>query len=205
MANGKGLIKFKFNFPKTKEELFKSVAAAKEWFRERLRRLVRGQSDPDTEHQEAIRSYNDMTSHVKNPLGRLSYFIYKAEYDKHLPYWDRTPLTIMYNEDKLHMYGMNLHYVHPKIRALILESLLEKLMDANKPEAYLDISYSIMQSLVTIKYIKPCLKTYLKKNMQSKPIILRPETWQKAIMLPTATWERGSDRKVWTSSAKMYR
>lgn len=203
MANGKGLIKFKF--PKTKTEIFQTIAQAKEWFKERLRRLIKGQRDPETEHQEAIRSYSDMTSYVTNPFGRLSYFIYKAEYDKQLPYWDRTPLTIIYNEDELHMYGINLHYVHPKVRALILESLLEKLMNANKPEAYLDVSYSIMKSLITLKYIKPCLKTYLKKNMQSKPIILRPETWQKAIMLPTATWERGTDRKVWTASARMYR
>lgn len=205
MANGKGLIKFKFNFPKSKDELFKSVSAAKDWFRERLRRLVKGQYDPETEHEEAVRSYAQMRSRVKNPIGRLSYFIYKAEYDEQLPYWDKTPLTIMYNEDRLHMYGMNLHYVHPKIRALILETLINKLIDANREEAYLDISYSTIQSLITMKYMKPCLKTYLKKNMLFMPVVLKPESWQKAIMLPTATWQRATDRKVWTSSAKTYR
>ena len=194
MANGKGFIKFKF--PKTREEIFQSIEKAKEWFKERLRRLVTGRRDPETEHDE-LTSYSKMRSEITVPFGRLSYFIYTAEYDKQLPYWDKTPLTIMYNEDKLHMYGMNLHYVHPKIRALILESLLDKLMLANKPDAYLDISYSVLQSLVTLKYMKPCLKTYLKKNMNSAPIILKPETWQKAIMLPTATWQRASDRKVW--------
>lgn len=204
MANGKGLIKFKFNFPKTKEELFKSVTAAKEWFKERLRRLVKGQSDPETEGSK-LASYDRMKGEAQDPFGRLSYFIYEAKFDEKLPYWDKTPLTIMYNEDNKHMYGMNLHYVHPKIRALILESLLEKLQKANKPEAYFDISYAILKNLSTLKYIKPCLKTYLKSQMSTAPVVLKPESWQNAIMLPTATWQRSSDKKVWNDSARMYR
>ena len=202
MANGKGFIKF--SFPKTRDAIFQSVAKAKEWFKERLRRLVRGINDPETENMNSS-SYRGMKSEVKDPFGRLSYFIYTAEFDKQLPYWDKTPLTIMYNEDKDHMYGLNFHYVHPKIRALILESLLDKLVKANKPDAYFDISYALIKALSTSKYIKPCLKTYLKSNMNTMPIVLKPEAWQNAIMLPTATWQKSSDRKVWNDSAKMYR
>lgn len=187
--------------PKTRQQASQAFAQAKNWFRNKLKNAIYGKDDNELELQN---NYIGMQSRIVDPFGRLSFFIYQAEYDEKLPYWDAAPLTLMYNEDDEHMYGLNFHYVHPMIRVKILSTLIDYMVNANNERAYLAITYSAMKNLSTHRYIKPCIKTYLKSNFRTPPVVIKPEYWHQAIMLPTAQWKRASNNKVWRDSSQQF-
>ena len=187
--------------PKNRDELFQTAKNAKNWFRNKLKNLIYGKDDNEIEGGDR---YSGMRSRISDPFGRLSFFIYKAEYDKKLPYWDAAPLTLLYDEDAEHIYGLNFHYVHPMIRAKILSSLIDYMMNANTERAYLNVSLNRLRGLSTSRYIKPCLKTYLKSNFKTAPVVIKPEFWHNAIMLPTAEWQRSSNNRVWRDSSQQF-
>lgn len=194
----------KIKMPDSIQKAMQGMRDARAWFKQKLSNILQKKKDDEVEGYGLEISYKGMRSDIVDPFGRMSYFIYQAEYDEKLPYWDQTPLSILYNEDAEHFYGMNLHYVHPMIRVSILRSLVDHMMNANTEKAYLQISYNIIKRLSTNKYIKPCIKTYLKKNFRTPPVIIKPEYWHKAVMLPTATWVRASNNKVWRQSSQMF-
>ena len=201
-ALGKALARIKI--PDSIQSAMQGMKDAKAWFKQKLSNILQGKKDDEVEDYGLETSYRGMKSNVKDPFGRMSYFIYQAEHDKKLPYWDMTPLSILYDEDAEHFYGLNLHYVHPMIRASILRSLVNHMMNANSEKAFLRISYNIIKTLSTNKYIKPCIKTYLKSNFRTPPVVIKPDYWHKAIMLPTANWVRASNSRVWTKSSQMF-
>lgn len=176
------------------------IQNAKDWFIARIRKAIRGEPDDEIDTGRGIGAYGSMKSDIQDPFGRLSFFIYKAKYGETLPYWDADPLTLLYNEDAEHLYGINLHYVPPRIRAKILESLMSYLKSARTPKAYFDVSYSLLKGLSTASMIKPCVKTYLKSNLKTVPRVIKPESWHKAILLPTANWQKATSSRVWKDS-----
>lgn len=177
------------------------VRAAKDWFVTRLRRAIHGDPDDDIDKPaQRGTAYAGMKSGIVDPFGRLSFFVYQAEYDAKLPYWDAAPLTLLYAEDMTHLYGINLHYVPPRIRAKILESLKDRLRDAKDQRAYFDVSYSLLRGLSTVSMIRPCVKTYLKSHLKITPQVLKPDAWHKAILLPTARWQKATSSRVWRDS-----
>ena len=191
----------KIAIPKDRQQAAQMFNRAKEWFKTRLRNLIHGKEDDEV---EVLHSYAGMKSKIADPFGRLSFFIYNAENDKKLPYWDAAPLTLLYGEDNDHIYGLNFHYVHPTIRAKILSSFIDSMLYANSERAYIAVTSSTMKALSNSRYIKPCLKTYLKSNFVTAPVVIKPEFWHNAIMLPTAQWTRASNSKVWKDSASKF-
>lgn len=189
------------SIPKTKQQTIQAYTNAKNWFRNKLQNVIYGKDDNEIEENT---NYIGMQSRIVDPFGRLSFFIYQAENDEKLPYWDAAPLTLFYGEDDAHMYGMNFHYVHPMIRAKILSGLLDYMVNANNERAYIAVTYKMMKSLSTHRYIKPCIKTYLKTNFRTPPVVIKPEFWHNAIMLPTAQWKRASNNQVWRNSSQKF-
>lgn len=189
------------SIPKTKHQAIQAYTNAKNWFRNKLRNTIYGKEDSEIETNT---NYIGMQSRIIDPFGRLSFFIYQAENDEKLPYWDAAPLTLLYGEDDNHMYGLNFHYVHPMIRVKILSSLIDYMVNANNEKAYLAVTYRTMKALTAHRYIKPCVKTYLKTNFKTPPVVIKPEHWHNAIMLPTAQWKRASNNRVWRNSSQLF-
>jgi len=93
--------------------------------------------------------------------GRLFIFEYKAK-TKHLPYYDEFPLVYTLHSTPEYFIGANLHYIHPKKRALVIEKL---------HEGKIDIPRS-------------CIHKYILDHVEGFLLDLASTEWDTAIALP---------------------
>ncbi len=172
---------------------------AKKWFREKLIAL--------TGREIASKDMSDLRYRGQVPLiGRMVYYKYQAKYDGKLPYWDKFPLVIMVDETSEHFLGMNLHYLPPKVRGTFLTRLMDVINNSRFDKSTkLKITYGLLKSVSKYRYFQPCLKRYIKKNLRSNIMIIRPSQWHLAIHLPVARFKGATEKQVWTDSRKYYR
>ncbi len=189
-------------FESGKKWFKKEFSNAKEWLRDQFGILWQGEVKEKKYGRIAPLSYQ------KNlpPIGRMCYFRYKAKGDGSLPYWDRNPLVIMIGEDKEHFLGLNLHYLPPKYRALLLGRLV-KLLNNNKMDktTYLRVSYQFLAAASKYRWFKPCIKSYLKTHMLTRINFIEPKNWHKAILIPMARFKGASSKRVWVESMRIGR
>ena len=112
--------------------------------------------------------------------GNMYNFMYDPKTKSTLPYYDRFPLCIPVQNAKGGFYGLNLHYLHPVIRAKFLDALSN------------------------MRYFKPCFKHYLSKHINSKLLLIEPADWEIAIFLPTESFRKVSKDTVWKESRKQF-
>ena len=67
----------------------------------------------------------------RHAYGRMYNFQYDPKMKTQLPYYDRFPLCIPVQKAKGGFHGMNLHYLHPVIRAQFLDALMDFASDQN--------------------------------------------------------------------------
>lgn len=172
---------------------------AKKWFAEKIKNLSR--SDISS------KSMSDLRYRGQVPLiGRMVYYKYQAKYDGKLPYWDRMPLTIVIEETNDHLLSLNLHYLPPRVRGTFLTRLMDVINNARfNKSTKLKITYGLLKSVSKYRYFQPCLKRYIKKNIRSNIMIIRPSQWHLAIHLPAARFKGATEKQVWTDSRKYYR
>ena len=80
--------------------------------------------------QKPIRSHRTVTNKLE-PVSRLRpgmmiTYTYNAKNDDTLPYWDRHPLIIVTKIVDNGWFGINLHYLHPSMRARMFYDLETK-------------------------------------------------------------------------------
>lgn len=138
-------------------------------------------------------------------LGSMYTFQYSAKYanSKSLPYWDKFPLVIIMDISKDHMLGVNLHYLHPRTRGVVLGKLLEITNNKRFDETTkIKLTYSLIKSLSNFKLLQPCIKKYIKKRILSKLILIDPDEWEQILFLPTHQFLKRSASDVWRESRK---
>ena len=189
-------------FAAGKKWLNREYTSAKEWMRDQFEFISQG----EVKEKKWGRIAGITSAANLPPIGRMCYFVYKAEGDGILDYWDRLPLVIMISEDKEHYMGLNLHYLPPKFRALLLGRLASLLNNTKFDKTtYLKASYTLLKSAAKYRYFKPCLKSYLKKNIKSKMLFIDPENWYKAILIPMARFKGASQKRIWAESIRYAR
>ena len=119
-------------------------------------------------------------------VGRMYTYQYDPKFKDTLPVWDKFPLVIpieMYADGFL---GLNLHYLDPYSRLI----LLDRLSDFINNDKYDDttkvrLSYDLLNKSRRYKLIQDCLKRYLLTHIVSSVIYIEPSNWETAIFLPT--------------------
>ena len=100
-------------------------------------------------------------------------------------------------------YGLNLHYLNPRVRAKFLDELMKtapkKITDKSKIRA----RYNLLASSKKYKEFKPCFKHYLTDHVRSKFAIVPAPEWEIATFLPMADWQKGTGSKVYADSRNM--
>lgn len=136
-------------------------------------------------------------------VGRMYFFQYDAKLKDKLPYWDAFPLIFPFRETGKHFYALNLHYLPPKMRAVLMDQLYD-LVNNDKYDSTtrLVISYRILSNMAKSKYIAPCVKMYLKSNVRSQFIQVEPTEWDIALFLPVAQWRNSTVQKVYADAKK---
>jgi len=189
-------------FDKLESEAFRKgiTARTKEantWLQKRVQKL-----GPLT---VAILKDDRLTARGGAKSGEMVMYTYDPKLKKTLPYYDTFPLTIVVGPAKGGFYGINLHYLPPKIRAIFLDKLNDVATNQKfNATTKFKITYALLKATKNYKYFKPCFKHYLTKGVTSKIMKVSASEWNIAIFLQTSTFKKASESVVWSDSRKKY-
>ena len=122
-------------------------------------------------------------------VGRMYLFKYDAKYKDILPYWDRYPLVFPFQPVEGGyidgFYGINLHYLPPKQRIVLMTALI----DTEGKIGNLDDNYYMKLSYEVIKKFNPakqCIKRYINSPIHRKTPFYKISgaDWAYAAALP---------------------
>lgn len=173
---------------------------ARAWFTERVKELNGRINRKSLLNDEAVKPQN-------NPKWGFMYmFVYDALHKETLPYYDRFPLIILLSPAPGGFMGLNLHYLHPKTRALFLDKLVATFVkdDTVSETTRMKIRYELLARARAHRYFKPCLKHYLFDQVKSRIAMVDATHWETAIFLPTEHFSGAQKTKVWRESQKIY-
>ena len=137
--------------------------------------------------------------------GDMVMYTYNPKHKETLPYYDTFPLTIVVGPAKDGFYGINLHYLPPKVRAIFLDKLNDVASNQKfNATTRFKITYKLLQSTQNYKYFKPCFKHYLTKGVTSNIMKVNAAEWNIAIFLQTANFKKASVGTVWSDSRRQY-
>ena len=134
-------------------------------------------------------------------IGRMYFYFYDPKTKDSLPYYDKFPLVIPIERYPDGFLGLNLHYISPKQRILLLDKLSTLLTDDNYDEkTRLRISYDYLSRASRMYQAKPCIKRYLFSHIQSRFLEITADEWDIAVMLPVESFAKAKKNKVWSES-----
>jgi hypothetical protein len=137
----------------------------------------------------------------KSFIGRMYFYFYDPKTKDTLPYYDKFPLVIPIERYPDGFLGLNLHYISPKQRVLLLDKLSTLLTDDNYDEkTRLRISYDYLSRASKMYQAKPCIKRYLFSHIQSRFLEITADEWDIAAMLPVESFVKAKKNKVWSES-----
>lgn len=138
-------------------------------------------------------------------IGRMYFFFYDPKTKDKLPYYDRFPLVLPIDQYPDGFLGLNLHYIHPKQRIILLDKLSEY-TNNNKYDktTKLRLSYDLLSSSSRIFEFKPCVKRYLFNHVDSRFLEISADEWDIAAMMPLAHFVGASESKVYSESRKLF-
>jgi hypothetical protein len=172
---------------------------ARDWFVERVKEL-NGRIN-----RNKLLKDSEVKQQNTPKWGYMYMFLYDAKHKETLPYYDRFPLVIMLSPAPGGFLGLNLHYLHPRIRALFLDQLLATISDDKLTEGTrLKLRYQLLARARKFRYFQPCLKHYLFEQMKSRPAQIMAPDWETAIFLPTESFKGAQKTVVWKESKQIY-
>jgi hypothetical protein len=137
----------------------------------------------------------------KTIIGKMYFYFYDPKTKDKLTFYDKFPLVIPIEEYKNGFLGLNLHYLHPKKRLILLDKLSEYANNSNYDETTkLKLSYGLLSSSKNIFEMKACIKQYLFSNIKSKFLQIDSDEWDIAALLPVENFEGASKNKVYMDS-----
>ena len=189
-------------FDKLESEAFRKglqarTKEASDWFEKNVAKL--GPQNKSILKDEALTTKN------KPFIGDMIMYTYNPKLKMTLPYYDMFPLTIMVGPAPGGFFGINLHYLPPKVRAIFLDHLNDTATNQkfNKTTRF-RITYKLLKATKNYKYFKPCFKHYLTKHIGSNVMKVNASEWNIAIFLQTAKFKKASEAKIWAESRRKY-
>lgn len=203
MATNSPIPRTGFTFEKYHDQLSKSgidarTNASRAWFFDKLK----GLSNIDRKKLLKDQALNP----VHRPLpGRMFMFFYDPKGKEELPYYDRFPLVIMVGKAKGGFYGLNLHYLPNRIRAIFFDKLLSFTNNDRYDETTkFRLTYNMLASASSLKQFAPCFKHYLFSHLRSVPVEVPSTDWEIAVCLPTWKFVGSDKATVWKESLKQF-
>ena len=141
----------------------------------------------------------------KSFIGKMYFFFYDPKLKDSLPYYDRFPLVIPIERYSDGFLGLNLHYIHPKQRIILLDKLSEVASnDEYNETTKLRISYKYLAAASKVFEANPCIKRYLFGHVKSRFLEISADEWDIAVMLPAENFIGASTSKVFSDSRKKF-
>jgi hypothetical protein len=136
-------------------------------------------------------------------IGRMYFFFYDPKTKDKLPYYDRFPLVLPIEQYQDGFLGLNLHYLHPKQRIILLDKLSEYANNSKyDTTTKLRLSYDVLRRSSSISEHIPCVKKYLFSHVESRFLEIAADEWDIAALLPMESFVGASTGKVYAESRK---
>jgi hypothetical protein len=179
-----------------KEGLTPRTNASRAWLRAKVKDLKPTSSGLMTDRQRLK---------TTSMIGKMYFYFYDPKTKESMPYYDRFPLVIpieRYNDGFL---GLNLHYIHPKHRMILLDKLSDTISnDTYDEKTKLKINYRYLAAASRIFEANPCIKRYLFTQIESRFLEITADEWDIAAMLPVESFVGASTSKVYADSRKKF-
>jgi len=138
-------------------------------------------------------------------IGKMYFYFYDPKTKESMPYYDQFPLVIPIEKYNDGFLGLNLHYIHPKHRMVLLDKLSDTLSnDTYDEKTKLKINYRYLAAASRIFEANPCIKRYLFTQIQSRFLEITADEWDIAAMLPLESFVGASTSKVYADSRKKF-
>lgn len=171
------------------------------WFHQ----LIKGQIDSKGRAKSSARRMPQDAFALKPGLpviGQMYFFIYDAKLKDELPYWDKFPLVIPVKYYSDGFLGLNLHYLPPLARAVLLDKLMDYKKAYQTPRAFMKVSYELLKGAVKSNLFAPTVHRYLTSHVKTAFVRVESEYWVRAARLPVQQFQKASSAQVWKDSAK---
>lgn len=187
-----------------KEGLVARTNAARTWLQSKVKDIRLPQSNRLAFVNASSKS-RTVGSFNQSFIGRMYFYFYDPKTKDKLPYYDTFPLVIpieIYDDGFL---GLNLHYIPPKHRVILLDKLSAIVNnDFYDARTKLRISYEYLAAASRAYEATPCIKRYLFSHVRSKFLEITADEWDIAALLPVEAFVNASKSKVWSDSRKKY-
>ena len=172
--------------------------AAGDWFREKVKQASASARMRAVTPTQLLKREEEGSA----TLGKMLFYKYDPKFAKKLPYWDMYPLVFPFEKAKGGFYGLNLHYIPPRDRAVLMDELKEYATN-NKYDATtrLKITYDLLKGYGRAV---PCVKRYLGSNVRSNTVRINADEWEIAIFLPVERFQKQKKSVVWNDSREYY-
>lgn len=192
-------------FNKPASAIRDSFKKSQEWLNDMISVLLGKTNANTTETDDETERRKLAFKGVSYPeIGKLYLFMYHDPETKDtLPYWDKFPIVIPVEYVQLKkgqgFLGLNLHYLPPNLRAVLLDILIMEYKDSafDGDERRININYSILKSfLQNVPMAKQCVKKYYISRIapsaysKGKFNEIKPDDWKFAVTLPLHEWVR---------------
>jgi hypothetical protein len=169
---------------------------ARNWLRAKVKEL--------TPTSRALMTDRDRLK-TNSTIGKMYFYFYDPKTKDTLPYYDRFPLVIPIESYPDGFLGLNLHYIHPKQRLILLDKLSETATnDKFDSKTKLRVSYTYLIGASRAFEATPCIKRYLYSHIQSRFLEISADEWDIAAMLPVETFVGATTSKVYADSRKKF-
>lgn len=181
----------------TKYDLKSLSTASQGWFNQQIRDIKKNRFN---KYQFIVGGRNDTVRRLE--IGKLYFFEYVAKYSgiantnisfsRQLKVFDRYPLVLPFSVAPNGFIGINLHYLPIKVRAWLLDQLLE---NSNPTLNKININYSTLARFSRLNLGAYATHRYLLNYITSPFRLVRIDDYSNAIMLPFAGWY-GKDKAL---------
>jgi hypothetical protein len=165
------------------------------WFLKTLSKMRAGMS-----HRSLLKDVK-LEKRATPRIGRMYMFFYDPKGKESLPYYDRFPIIIMVGPAEGGFYGLNLHYLQPRYRAILFDELMSYMTNKKFNEnTRLRLTYDLLQQSRKLRLFKPCFKRYLLDHVRSHLVEVPASEWEIAVFIPSDDFVGANRTKVWQDS-----
>jgi len=133
---------------------------------------------------------NDLTRlRERSIVGRMYFFVYDPKTKDRMKYYDKFPLVLPIERYVDGFLGLNLHYIHPKQRLILLDKLSSYATnDKFDKTTKLRLTYQTLKAASKIFEQNACIKRYLFTQIQSRFLEIGADEWDIATLLPVESF-----------------
>jgi hypothetical protein len=133
---------------------------------------------------------NDLTRlRERSIIGRLYFFVYDPKTKEKMKYYDTFPLVLPIERYADGFLGLNIHYIHPKQRLILMDKLSSYATnDKFDNTTKLRLTYQTLKSASKIFEKNACIKRYLFTQIQSRFLEIGADEWDIAALLPVESF-----------------